>query len=161
MRILGALFRHPFFLLAVRIVIGGLFLATGIFKAIAPPEEFAAVIRTYQILPERALVPIATVLPWVEIVSGAFLALGLWTRWTAGVVGLMLLTFTLALGSAWARGIDLSDCGCFGGLGFKENGHEAFVRNLILLASLAPLLNARKTPYTLDRLLDRENSPEI
>lgn len=150
-------FFHPAFLLTVRIAVGALFATTGVLKAIAPPEEFAAVIRTYQMLPEHFLVPIATVLPWIEMVCGLFFALGLWTRWSARAVTGILSIFTIALGAAWARGINLEDCGCFGSLGFKETGHEAFIRNVVLLAFLVPVLMARDFPWSLDRFLSGRN----
>lgn len=144
--------RHPAFLVTVRIAVGLLFLVTGILKAKAPPEEFAAVIRTYQILPEKTLVPLAMVLPWIEMVSGTLMAVGLWSRWSTRIVGLMLLAFTLALGSAWVRGIDLSDCGCFGSLGLRETGPQAFTRNVVLLTCMIPIIKVRKMPWSLDRL---------
>lgn len=72
---------------------------------------FAAVIDAYSILPEPFLVPMAVILPIVEI----GLAVGLlWNRFPAKIgIALLLLLFITVLSYAIWLGLDI-DCGCFG-----------------------------------------------
>jgi uncharacterized membrane protein YphA (DoxX/SURF4 family) len=106
-RVLG----HDAFLLAARVLIGGLFLYACVDK-IADPQRFAVAIRNYHFLPDVLVNVWAIVLPWTEGVVGLALVLGIWTRGAALVASLMYLSFVIALSAALARGLDIS-CGCF------------------------------------------------
>lgn len=97
----------------LRIGLGALFLYAGVLKA-AAPRALADDIANYHLLP-GALVPIAAVtLPWVEVVAGLALVLGVLGRGAAILVAALSAIFTVALSQALLRGIDLA-CGCFGG----------------------------------------------
>ena len=48
-------------------------------------------------LPELIAMPYGYALPWAELVLGALLMLGLFTRWAAGLVTFLLLTIAIAL----------------------------------------------------------------
>jgi hypothetical protein len=52
------------------------------------------------------------VMPWVELVVGIFLIVGVWRREAALVAALLLLVFLVAIGWNLARGHAV-DCGCF------------------------------------------------
>lgn len=117
------------------------FLWAGLAK-VREPHLFATDITGFQIIPLPGLaLGLAYYVPWVEMAC----AVGLWTRrWELGAlaVGAGLLTvFTLALASAWARGLRL-DCGCFGPGGGGTGGTNlplAIGRNLLLLGVCAAL----------------------
>jgi len=98
--------------LAFRCILGGIFVYAGCEK-IGNPEAFADGITAYQVLPLRAVPPIALGLPYFEIVAGGLLITG-WQR-RASALSIMLLSgiFLLAVGQALARGLNI-DCGCFG-----------------------------------------------
>ncbi len=98
-------------LAAVRVYLGLVFVAAAWFK-ILQPYAFALSVATYRILPLGAVNALAIVLPWIEIVVGLALVLGVWTRAAALVVAGLLVVFTGAIGSAIARGFQMS-CGCF------------------------------------------------
>jgi len=66
-----------------RIIVGVVFAVSGFQKAVAAPQEFAAVIETYQFLPIRWVLPFATVIPWGEVLLGLCLIAGYLTRITA------------------------------------------------------------------------------
>jgi uncharacterized membrane protein YphA (DoxX/SURF4 family) len=55
----------------------------------------------------------AYLLPWAEVVAGMCFMLGILRRgaWLAMLA--LVLAFTIAVGSAWWRGLDIS-CGCTG-----------------------------------------------
>ena len=122
----------------VRIVLSALFAWAAITK-IPNMELFAEETANYRLLPP-VLVPIfAVTLSGVEILSGALLFLGITVRAAAGVVGLMLIAFIIALSQALLRGIDLR-CGCFGGSELATWGTVG--RDVVMLAACVPLLFA-------------------
>lgn len=117
--------------LALRLGLGGLFLWAAAGK-IADPRGFARDIANYRLLPDAAAPALAALLPFVEAGLGLAVVLGLWTRAAAlGLAGLMAV-FTVAVGAAFARGIDVA-CGCFGG-GGAPIGWLTIARDLALLA---------------------------
>jgi len=141
--------------IVLRILLGSTFVLSGWLKLTRPPEEFAAIIREYQMLPESLLLPLAQTLPWFELAAGAYVILGLFTTYCAGFITAMLLGFVVILCFTLARGINLEDCGCFGSLGYQESLGETLVRDLVLLLIAAMVLGAREHRWSLDRLFSR------
>ena len=92
-------------------VLGCVFIYASLDK-ISHPDHFAEAVYNYQLLPESAVNMVAICLPWLELVSGLLLVLGLWVRGSILVLGGMMLTFLGALGMNLARGLDIH-CGCF------------------------------------------------
>ncbi|MRR36834.1 DoxX family membrane protein [bacterium] len=97
--------------LALRIVLGAMFLYAGIEKAVDPPG-FAQSIANYVILPAWMVGPAAVVLPWIEIMAGLSLLAGVFLPGGAMIAAALMLIFSCALVFALARGLDIS-CGCF------------------------------------------------
>jgi putative oxidoreductase len=56
---------------------------------------------------------LAVTLPWIELLTGALLVMGLWRREAAAVAAAMLVSFVVAVSWALANGIDIANCGCF------------------------------------------------
>ena len=104
--------RGPYPTLLSRAVVGIIFLAAGISKALNI-AAFAGEISAYQIVPAPLVQPMAIALPLLEILLAAYLLLGLMQRWAAAAAGALLLVFIGAMASALVRGLTL-DCGCFG-----------------------------------------------
>lgn len=132
-------------LLTVRLLVGALFIASGILKLLQPYEEFVALVHGYRLLP-IAVVPLyARALPWFELILGTFFLLGWYQRWASIGLSLFLVSFMIALVSVLARAIPLQNCGCFGGkLGelLGEKPWEVLVRDVVLfIAVLAVALN--------------------
>jgi uncharacterized membrane protein YphA (DoxX/SURF4 family) len=96
----------------VRVALGGVFLAAGALK-IGHFDLFASQIAGFQLLPHPLVAPLALLLPFVEVLLGAYLILGLFTRGAAWFAAFQLALFAAAIGSAVVRGISTS-CGCFG-----------------------------------------------
>lgn len=80
---------------------------------VADPDAFALAVGNYHLLPRVALTPLGYFLPALEVVAAlALLAPPL--RQAGWLLSAALFScFALAVGSALARGIDVS-CGCFG-----------------------------------------------
>jgi putative oxidoreductase len=122
--------RNRAVLLAFRIVLGGLFVYAGAVKALAP-LDFAQSIRNYQIVGQSLSFVAALVLPWLEILAGAALVLGLWKRGAALVVTALLVFFIVLTAVTMVRGLDV-DCGCFGALDRKA-GLSVILEDLAML----------------------------
>jgi putative oxidoreductase len=105
--------RGPYPTLISRAMLGGVFLFSGVAKAL-DPTGFASDIKAYQMLPAGPIIAImAYGLPLLEILLGVYLLAGLYLRWSAVVTGGLLIIFMIAMGQAVARGLQLQ-CGCFG-----------------------------------------------
>jgi len=98
---------------ALRLAVGGLLLVAGVLKAHDGPAATASTIAGYRILPPGIVAPLGVALPYAEILLGAYIAGGLFTRVAAAVASVQFGLFALAVASLVVRGIP-ADCGCFG-----------------------------------------------
>jgi hypothetical protein len=104
-------FTHPWLTIRVQIGLGAIF-AFAAFPKIADPPSFAHMIYNYRLVPGPLVNAFALVMPWVELLAGLALILGIWRREAAVLVGLLLLVFIGAIAFDLARGHAV-DCGCF------------------------------------------------
>lgn len=100
-----------YLVLAARLLIGGLFIYASVYK-IQDSSAFAMSIRNYGMLPDAWSNIAALALPWIELIAGGFLILGVQTRPSALLTTGMLAVFLVAIFYAFATGLDI-DCGCF------------------------------------------------
>ncbi len=98
--------------LVLRIVLGAIFIVAGASK-VGHADMFAAQIAGFRILPQPVIAPVALGLPFLEILLGGYLILGLFTRASAWAAVVLLAAFDVAIASAVVRGMTVS-CGCFG-----------------------------------------------
>jgi uncharacterized membrane protein YphA (DoxX/SURF4 family) len=143
----------PILLVVLRLAVGATLLWAGLSK-IPEPGLFSQTVRAYEVLPLAWVNPFAVVMPWVEVLAGACLVVGFWTRSSAVVSLLLLLSFGIALGINIHRGVDLS-CGCFALDGTKGSLTEALVRDIVLIAFSVTLALVHRLPFSLDALLAR------
>ena len=101
----------PWLTIRVQIALGAIFLFAALPK-IADPPSFAHMIYNYRLVPGALVNAMALVMPWVEILAGLALILGVWRKEAAIVCGLLILVFLAAIGVNLARGHAV-DCGCF------------------------------------------------
>jgi len=106
--------------LIARLILGGVLLAAGWIKAMAPSEAQSSV-RVYEILPVKVANTFGLILPWVEIGIALLLILGIWVKWSGISGGALMLLFIIAIGQAWARKLPIN-CGCFGNGGITADG---------------------------------------
>lgn len=125
--------------MAIRLVLGGLFLAAGLSKVGAPLQTLATVYSYQIVLPDWLAATIAYALPWMEILLGLGLLAGLWLPVTAGWTAVMLGVFIVLTGQAWWRQLPI-DCGCVDlsalhpALAALSTPAGATLRNVVLLA---------------------------
>jgi uncharacterized membrane protein YphA (DoxX/SURF4 family) len=98
--------------LALRVVLGAVFVYAGYVKLRVPWAFFAMSIDAYHIVPFRYLHPLAVAIPWFEVAVGLLLILGRFLRFSAAVVSLTLATFFAAMLHAFLNHQAI-DCGCF------------------------------------------------
>jgi uncharacterized membrane protein YphA (DoxX/SURF4 family) len=96
----------------IRVLLGGLLLAAGALK-VGHPTELAATIATFRLLPSQIAGPLALALPYIELLLGAYLIAGLFTRIVATISAVQFLCYAGAIASAVVRHI-AANCGCFG-----------------------------------------------
>lgn len=102
---------HGCITLAARLYLGWVFIFASLHK-IAQPGAFAMDVATYNILPLALVNVMAICLPWIEIVAGLLLVVGVKSRAAAWLVVGMMIMFMGALLIALYNGLDMS-CGCF------------------------------------------------
>lgn len=125
-----------------RLGLGGVFLVAGGLK-IGHFDLFASQIAGFQLLWHPLIAPLALLLPFIEVLAGVYLVLGLFTRFAAWVAALEMALFAAAVASAVMRGITTS-CGCFGPndktvTSWPEAGRDlAFAAVGVLIALWAP-----------------------
>ncbi|HZY98961.1 MAG TPA: MauE/DoxX family redox-associated membrane protein [Candidatus Baltobacteraceae bacterium] len=139
----------------VRIIVGGLLLATGILK-IGHPAELASAIAGFRLLPAGAVGPMALALPYVELVLGAYLVAGLFTRAAAVVSAIQFGVYAGAIASAVVRHIP-ANCGCFGpgDAAVADWPHVAF--DLVLAAAGAFIAYGAPGAFSVDRRFARNS----
>lgn len=100
--------------LLARIVVGGTLLAAGVLK-LGHFDTLAATIAAYRIpfLPPDAIIPMSVAIPFIEILVGAYVLVGLYTRAAAAIALCEFAIFAAAVASVVVRGIP-APCGCFG-----------------------------------------------
>ena len=141
--------------LLARLILGGVVLVAGLLK-VARPEVSARAVQAYQLLPFDLATYVGYGLPVLEVVLGALLVLGLFTRTSAAVSGVLLVAFIIGIASAWARGLSI-DCGCFGEGGTIDPSRtrylEEILRDVGLVLCAAWLVIRPRTAYSLERTL--------
>jgi uncharacterized membrane protein YphA (DoxX/SURF4 family) len=115
-----------------RLILGGVFIAAALPK-IYDPATFAESIENYHIMPAITLNFMAITLPWIELIAGAGLIMGLWPRSNIFIINGLLVVFMIAILSALIRKIDIN-CGCFGAKS-EELTIITFVRDLLLFGT--------------------------
>jgi putative oxidoreductase len=119
--------------LLLRLIVGGMFVYASLDK-VADPRAFAIAVRAYQIVPVSVSGLFALVLAWSELIAGAMLILGVFTRYAAGAIAILLAMFVAALSLVLIKGMVI-DCGCFS----SEEGGSSPVSPLLIIRNLGSL----------------------
>ena len=151
---------HPWIGLVCRLTLGGVLFVAGYLK-IDKLEVSQMAVRSYELLP----IPIANflgqTLPFFEVVIGLLLILGAATRAVAALGGFTMFIFIIAIGQAWARGLNI-DCGCFGGGGTVAPGETRYLQEILrdagLVAMALFLLRYPVSKFSVDKAPKQSNA---
>jgi uncharacterized membrane protein YphA (DoxX/SURF4 family) len=126
------------------------------FIKIADPPGFAQALFNYHILPGWMINPLAICLPWVEVLAGAGLLIGIMIPGGALVVSGLLAVFAVVLGISLMRGLNVA-CGCFSTSAAAEPITWFYlVRDLILLGMGVQILLFDQGYASLARLIQTQ-----
>ena len=129
-------------LLVFRLLVGGVFVYSGIVKAL-DPLDFAEQVRNYRTVGQDLAFLVAVYLPWLEVLAGAFLVAGVLKKASAALISLLLGGFIVLVAVTIIRGIDV-DCGCFGTLSRRADWRLLLEDVVFFGMSLAVLLARKK-----------------
>jgi len=147
---------HPYTAAFFRVALGVIFVFAS-WDKILHPEAFARSVANYKILPLESVNLFAIILPWLELVCGVLLCLGLFTGGSMLIVTFLIALFLVALSSALLRGIDIS-CGCFSSQGTDSISFFYLARDLILFTFAFQMLRYDQKALSLRTLIIRRNS---
>jgi len=99
-------------LLVFRLIVGFIFIYASLDK-IQHPWSFYTAIDNYRLMPSLVNQYAAVFLPWLELICGSALILGIYVKSASKIIAGMLFLFILAILSALIRGLDIN-CGCYG-----------------------------------------------
>ncbi|MEA2572523.1 MAG: hypothetical protein QOI24_4524 [Acidobacteriota bacterium] len=106
-----SLLASPWLTIRVQLALGVIFIAAALPKIVDPPS-FAHMVYNYRIVPGSLVNLSALAMPWIELLCGVALVLGIWRGTARTLIAAMLVTFIIAISINLARG-NAIDCGCF------------------------------------------------
>jgi uncharacterized membrane protein YphA (DoxX/SURF4 family) len=98
--------------LALRVILAGIFLYSGLIKASAS-AQFAIALAPFTLVPETWIRPLSILLPLSEIAAGLLILVSPTKHIGAGLIFLLCVLFAMVLSWALANGIVVS-CSCVG-----------------------------------------------
>ena len=93
-----------------RILIGGILIYSS-FEKFIDPSRFASVINNYHIIPFGLENSFGIILPWIELIVGICLMLGIFIDGVAFIVIIIMVIFIIAITYAIINGYNI-ECGC-------------------------------------------------
>ncbi len=150
-------FTSPYLSVFLRALVGAWFITAGWGKT---GENFAGVVKEYQLLPDRLVLPVANYLPYVELLVGICFFCGLFTRLSCVGMAAMLVIFIGAISIAWAQGKTHLECGCnplLAKFGIQEKvGPVPIVIDAFMLLSAAQVFLHDKRILSVDAWLSKK-----
>lgn len=113
--------------MVLRWLLGLTFVYSSLHK-IAAPADFAKIVYGYLLFPDAAINLIAIVVPYLELVTGIALLIGVYPRSAVLIILFMLAGFMIAISINLIRGVEF-DCGCFSTTG--DNRSSSFWQTLM------------------------------
>jgi uncharacterized membrane protein YphA (DoxX/SURF4 family) len=151
-------FRNRYLSLVFRIALGVIFIISGTGK-LSEGAAFIDEVEEANVLPHALARAYGTALPYVEIVIGALLILGLLTRFAAVIGGLSGLSFIIGNSTRLYRGF-YGECGCFGSIASLQfSTWEALIIDCVLLIMAIQILIHKGEFLSLDSMIFHRKTP--
>jgi putative oxidoreductase len=132
--------------LFVRLAIGAIFIYASLDK-IAAPAQFARIVYNYHLVPGELINLLAIIMPWVELICGISVILGIYKEGGILIIGFLLCVFAVSIGINLVRGVDL-ECGCFTvSSRAKSNALELLLRDIGYMILIAYLMINRSQRF--------------
>ena len=142
---------HPWLTVRVQIALGIIFVVAALPKIVDPPS-FAHMIYNYKLIPWALVKPMALVMPWIELLCGLALILGIWKGTARTIIAALLLTFIIAISINLLRG-NAIDCGCFDVTAAGKTTEERLAdMRLVILRDIGMLLMVAQLWYASTRV---------
>ncbi len=136
--------------LLIRIAVGAIFIYAAIDK-IANPAQFARIVYNYHLVPPDLINIFALVFPWIEIMAGILVVLGIGKEGAVILANLLVLSFIIALSINLFRGVNI-ECGCFSvSSNAKSSIISLLIRDVGLLVLTAYLFFSPSTRFVIKR----------
>ena len=119
--------------LAARWILDLTFIYASYHKILAP-ADFAKIVYGYDLFPHNLINLIAIFLPFIELISGLTLILGIYPRSAVLIINGMLFAFIIVLSINLILGHEF-DCGCFSvkKAGYLSSAETTLIRDIIYL----------------------------
>lgn len=147
--------RSDLFWFIARILIGFIFVYAGFSKLTEPIENFRGAITEYDVFPYAWVPLIALVVPWIELILGAFLLVGYAPKWSSRGIALLSLGLVIMLASSDMLIHSGSKiCGCFGQNGpIRLTLHQVFAMDIVFFLLSLKLSGQKSFLWSLDSWL--------
>lgn len=140
----------PWLTVRVQIALGVIFVAAALPKIVDPPS-FAHMLYNYRLIPGPAVNLLSLTLPWLELLCGLALILGIWRRSATVIIGALLVVFIVSIGINLTRD-NAVNCGCFDTSSANKSHDELIdemwvvvIRDLGMLLMVAQILAASRS----------------
>lgn len=123
---------HPVLILMMRFLLGAIFIYAS-YDKILDPAKFARDISNYHIIPFGLENTIAIILPWLELIIGLGIVVGVCIDASVFISSGLLILFIILIAQAILRGFNI-ECGC----GLKDGqmvGWSKIVENFLYLGA--------------------------
>ena len=162
---LGQWFESIVLQFPLRLALGGVFVFAA-YNKIGNIQAFAFAIKGFKVLDAdthgQLIISAAYTIPWIEMIAGVMLILGLKTRAAAVALGIMLLVFIAALVHVILDDSIDADCSCFGDMNLvceASVGWCQVIRDLIMLVPVVYLLWRNGGLLSCDALFKPKSAP--
>jgi putative oxidoreductase len=132
-----AFWQNPYTAVVFRLLLGVSFIVASMSK-IPYPAEFSENVVGFQMVPFWGVNLWALVMPWIELITGLFLILGIRTRAASSIIGGLLVLFIVGLTINLMKGTPIN-CGCFESVG-EPITWELVIRDMAMLIMAAQII---------------------
>ena len=145
-------------LVLMRIFIGVVFIVSGSEKLLSPYQNFLYVIQNYQLFMPPLDEWVARFFPWMELILGVFVFLGLWLQWSLRGMLLCTTMFLVVVGQAVLRNLPVGECGCFGDLISIPPARILLMDSLMWIYTAYLIIRLERTvQFSLDQYFSKED----